>query len=162
MRKLFYVALVALFALLVLPGAVSALDDTATVAVTGNIGLSVDVSVSPDTIPFSTMVAGTEESGQTTVTLSTTSSSWSVTAADQNAATKGYMYRTGPVKLTNALRFGTAANPTGTLVTDLTNFMSGTAPVSGSTRIAYVEQDIAAADGSGAYTMTVTFTATAN
>jgi hypothetical protein len=161
MRKMLLAGLAALLVLLVLPGAVSAATDSKTVTVTGSIGLSVSVGVSPATVDFSTMQAGTEESSQTTVTVTTTSASWNVLASDNNAATKGYMYRTGPVKLTNALRFGKTADPTGTLVTDQTNFMSGTAAGT-HTQIAYVEQDIAPADAQGSYTMTITFLATAN
>lgn len=162
MKKLIFGALIALLALLILPGAVSAAEDSDTVTISGSIGLAVDVSVSPASINFDTMSTGVEESGQTTVSLTTTSASWSVTAADLNAATKGFMYRAGPVPLVNALRFGKTANPTGTLVADMTDFMAGTAPITGATQVAYIEQDIAATDASGSYTMTITFTATAN
>jgi hypothetical protein len=106
------------------------------------------------------MVAGTEESSQSTVTVQTTSASWNVLASDGHTTTKGYMYRPTDVKLTNALRFGKAADPTGTLVADFTNFMQGTAAGT-FTQIAYVEQDIASADATGSYTMTITFLATA-
>lgn len=162
MKKMIFGAFIALLVLLMLPGAVSAATDTDAVTITGSIGLALDVSVSPDSISFDTMSTMAEESGQTTVSLTTTSASWSVAAADLNSGTKGYMYRPGPVTLTNALRFGKTANPTGTLQTDMVDFMSGTAPATGTTQIAYIEQDIAAADASGSYTMTITFTATAN
>jgi hypothetical protein len=45
MRKLFYVALIGLLALLVLPGAVSAATDTGTAAVVANIGGTIDLTV---------------------------------------------------------------------------------------------------------------------
>ena len=58
------------------------------------------------------------------------------------------------------LRFGKVANPVGNLVTDFPNFMTGTTAGSFD-QMAYVKQDIAVADPTGAYTMTITFTGTA-
>ena len=160
MRKLFYVAFVALIALLVLSGAVSAAGSD-TVVVNGNIATTMEVNAAAASIEFGSMVAGTEESGSTNINVVTTSTSWNVKASDERTATKGFMYKPTDIKLTNALRFGKTADPTGTLVTDFASFMSGTTAGSFD-QMAYIEQDIAPADQQGTYTMTITFTGSAS
>ncbi len=156
MKSIVYLALAGLIALLVFPGAVSAAGSD-TVVVSGSIGTTMEVNAEAASISFSTMQNGTPSTGNTNVNVVTTAATWHVTASDANAATKGYLYRTGPVKLTYPLNFGTAANPTGTLVTDSTSFMSGTSAGSFS-QAAYVRQVVATADAAGSYTMTITFT----
>jgi hypothetical protein len=65
MRKLFYVTLVGLLALLVLPGAVSAADDTGSVPIVANIGNYIDLTVTgtlgTPASPWSLSVGGLNE-----------------------------------------------------------------------------------------------------
>jgi hypothetical protein len=162
MRKMLFIGLVLLVLLCAMPSAVSAAGSD-TVVVNGNIAISMEVNAAATSIEFGSMAAGTEESGSTTINVVTTSTSWNVRASDERTTTKGFLYKSGTpdVPLTNALRFGKTANPTGTLVTDLANFMQGTTAGSFD-QMAYVEQDIAPADRQGTYTMTITFTGTAS
>jgi len=161
MRKMLLAGLAALLMLLVLPGAVSAaLVDTVTVS--GTISISMDVSASPETIEFSTMVNGTMESSTTTVTVTTTSANWNVKASDELATTKGFMYKTGPVKLTAPLYLSKDTGATvRSLRADWTGFMSGT--TAGTTpQVTTIQQVIYPTDSSGSYTITITFTGTAS
>jgi hypothetical protein len=159
MRFLTLAGLVALVMLVAMPAAVSAAGSD-TVVVSGSIGTTMEVNALAATIDFGSMTNTTPATGSTNVNVVTTSTSWNVKASDANTATKGYLYKTGPVKLTYPLYFGTVASPTGTLVTDISNFMSGTSAGSFD-QMAYIKQVIAVADSSGAYTMTITFTGTA-
>jgi hypothetical protein len=164
MKKILFIGLVLLALLIVMPAAVSAAEtDSDAVTVSGSIGLAIDVSVTPAAIPFDTMTAGVDETGSTVVKVTTTSSSWTVTATDQKANNKGYMTTvsdgTGK-KLASMLNFGKSASPSGNLP-DAT-FMTGLAPVKDQLETAYVKQSIAAADSDGAYSIVITFTGTAN
>ena len=69
MRKLFYVALIGLLALLVLPGAVSAADDTGFAPIVANIGNYIDLTI--------------------TGTLGTPASPWSLSVGGLNENTDG-------------------------------------------------------------------------
>lgn len=162
MRTILFTGLVLLTLLLALPAAVSAADSD-TVQVTGSIGLTMDVTAATDTIPFGSMVAGTDETGNTVVTVVTTGSSWTVTAADAKATNKGYM-------TTNADGSGKKLAGAFQISNDETTFSpltSGYAFMSGSsagtfTDTADVKQTISAADSSGSYQITVTFTGSAS
>jgi hypothetical protein len=159
MRKKLFIGLVLLVLLVAMPVAVSA-GGSDTVVVSGSIGTTMEVNALAATIDFGSMTNTTPATGSTNINVITTSTSWNVKASDANTATKGYLYKTGPIKLTYPLNFGTVASPTGTLVTDYANFMTGTTAGSFN-QMAYVKQVIALADTSGAYTMTITFTGTA-
>jgi hypothetical protein len=158
MRKMLFIGFVLIALLVAMPAAVSAAGSD-TVVVSGNIGTTMEVNAIATAIDFSAMQNGTPETGSTNVNVVTTSTSWNVKVSDANSATKGYLYKTGPVKLTYPLNFGTTSDPTVTLVTDYSNFMTGTTAGSFD-QMAYVKQIIALADTSGAYTMTITFTGT--
>ena len=69
MRKLFYLTLIGLFALLVLPGAVSAADDTGSAPIVANIGNYIDLTI--------------------TGTLGTPASPWSLSVGGLNENTDG-------------------------------------------------------------------------
>jgi hypothetical protein len=142
-----------------LPVGVSAAGSD-TVTVSGSIGISIDVSASQKTIDFASMAAGVDESGQSTITVATTSTSWSVTASDARATTKGYMYRTGDVKLASPFRLSKDNSVFTPLTSDISNFMSGTSAGTFN-QIAYVKQSISPADSSGSYSITTTFTGSA-
>jgi hypothetical protein len=155
MKKILFIGLVLIALLFVMPSAVSA--ETDTVVVQGSIGGSIAVTATPDTIDFGAMVAGTPETGSTQTSVTTTYTTWSLTASDAATATKGFMYKTGPVKLANALKIGTGT-PTATLVTNPYSIRAGTAAGTFTDTI-NVAQDIAGTDAEGSYTMTITFTA---
>jgi hypothetical protein len=162
MRKMLFLGLVLIALLVAMPAAVSAAE-TDTVLVSGNIGLSMDVTASTDTISFGSMASGVDETGSTVVTVVTTGSSWTVTASDAKATSKGYMTTnadgTGKV-LANAFRIsndGTTFSP----LTSSYAFMSG-ATAGTFTDTADVKQAIAVADASGTYQITVTFTGSAS
>jgi len=157
MRKIVFIGLVLLALLVAMPSAVSAAN---TVEISGTISAAISVNVDNAAINFGSMTNGVEESANTHVDVVTSSDSWSVTAADTKTTNKGFMTKPTDVKLFNALRFGTAADPTGTLTTDIPNWMSGTSAGT-FTQNVYVEQDIAQTDSDGAYTMTITFTGAA-
>jgi len=160
MKYLVYAGIVALLVLVLLPAGVFAAGSD-TVTVSGSIGLSMDVSASPKTIDFGSMAAGVDETGTTTVTIATTSTNWAVSASDSRSATKGYMYKTGDVKLTNPFQLSKDGSTYSSMVSDMGTFMSGTTAGSHN-QVAYVKQAIEGADSSGSYQITVTFTGSAS
>ena len=161
MRKLLFRALVALLVLLVLPGAVSAVEDDATVTITGSIAESIAITVSDTDLDFEDMSTAAPEIAATDVTVTTTSNSWSVTASDEDTSNKGYMETTGLVKLTNPFELSNSDGEPWTwhaMTTDFPSFMSGTtAGVVADT--AWVKQEIDLLDAKGTYSITITFTA---
>ncbi len=162
MRKIVLIGLVLLALLVTMPAAVSAAD-TDTVYVSGSIGLSIEVDAAPAAIDFGSMEAGHDETGSTVVNVVTTGTSWTVTASDTKTTEKGKMTTnadgTGKV-LANAFQIsndGTNFSP----LTSNFAFMSGSSAGSFSDT-ADVKQVIAAADSSGTYQITVTFTGSAS
>jgi hypothetical protein len=164
MKKSLLLGLLAL-ALLVIPGVVSA-GGSADLSVTGSISTGIDVSVSPTSITYGTMMPLTYYDGYTTVTAIVQSSpnGWSVTAADSGSPYYGYMKIVGNIYSTLKdpiyLRQGYSGSPQA-LTSPFTNFMSGSS--SGPyTQDAYLKQYIRTDDNAGSYTITVTFTGTTN
>jgi len=160
MRKILFIGLVLIALLFAMPAAVSAAGSD-TVTVSGSINIAMDVSASPKTIDFGTMASGVDETGQTTVTVVTTSTNWAVTASDARTATKGYMYKTGDVKLTTPFQLSKDGTTFSPLTSDFADFMTGTTAGTHN-QIAYVKQAIAGADSSGSYQITATFTGSAS
>jgi hypothetical protein len=153
MRKLFYMALIGLLALLVIPGVVSA-GSSDTITVTGSIGGSIDVTVTAD-VNFGAMTP-TNTYTDTTTDLSVTSTfnSWTVSATDQNAGANTGKMLSGTTPLTNAFRInknaGTYQNlPYAAILTGGAG--SATADIG-------FQQQIVAGDQAGSYTITVVFT----
>jgi PKD repeat protein len=120
---------------------------------------SIAVTVTDASIPFGTMAAGETKTGSRTVNVDVTGgTAWSVTAADNDAVTKGYMATATDVKLANPFQL----SKTGTagtfqdMTTNFADFLTGSAGSDGS-GTAYVQQVIGA-DAPGAYSITLTFT----
>ena len=156
MRKMLFIGLVLLALLCAMPAAVSAAGSD-TVIVSGSIGGSIDVTAGSD-IDFSSMPVGTE-TGSVSTSVTTTYTTWYLRASDDApAATKGYMFRTGPVKLQNPLKIGIEATPTAVLTTVPYTVRTGTAAGT-FTDTVNVAQQIVGTDAAGSYSMTVTFTA---
>ena len=106
MKYLVYAGLVALIALVCLPAGVSAaLTDT--VVVSGSIGGSLDVDVTPNGgVSWGAMSVGTKQDLTTAdLTVTTTYPVWHVNAADASVTHKGYMNDvTSNFNLTNAFQ----------------------------------------------------------
>ncbi len=120
---------------------------------------SIAVTVTDASIPFGTMAAGETKTGSRTVNVDVTGgTAWYVTAADNDAVTKGYMATASDVKLANPFQL----SKTGTagtfqdMTTNFADFLTGSAGSDGS-GTAYVQQVIGA-DPPGAYSITLTFT----
>jgi PKD repeat protein len=120
---------------------------------------SIAVTVTDASIPFGTMTAGETKTGSRTVNVDVTGgTAWYVTAADNDAVTKGYMATATDVKLANPFQL----SKTGTagtfqdMTTNFADFLTGSAGSDGS-GTAYVQQVIGA-DAPGAYSITLTFT----
>jgi hypothetical protein len=104
MKKLFYVALVGLFALLVLPGAVSAASSD-TITVSGNIGGSIDVWLNQDYVDFGAMTAGnTYTNNTTTLAFSSNYASYTISATDLNTGTNSGKMLAGTTPLANSFQ----------------------------------------------------------
>lgn len=156
MRKLVILCAFVIALMIALPAAVSAAD-TDTVVVQGSIGVSIDVSVEDASIDFSSMSTAAPETADTDVTVTTSSTSWSVTASDAKTTNKGFMVKTGPVPLHNAFELSNDGSAYNALTSNFVNFMTGSA-AGASTDTAYMRQVIASNDENGAYEITVTFT----
>jgi hypothetical protein len=95
MKYLVYAGLVALMILVCLPAGVSAAQAD-TVVVSGSIGGSIDVDVTPNGgVPWGLMSLGTKTDLTTAgLNVTTTYPAWHVDAADASASHKGFMYDT--------------------------------------------------------------------
>ncbi len=165
MRSFLLVGLVVLAVLVCLPMVVSAAPSD-TVVVSGSIGGSIDVDVTPNTgVPWGLMAIGTmTDLDSADLNVTTTYSAWHVDAADAKTPDTGYMVN-GTTPLTNPFQLsnndGTGWTPmTGTF----TNFQS---QASGGAGIHIynigLQQVITATDPEGAnYQITITFTGAAN
>ena len=147
-----FAGLAALLVLLVLPGAVSAASSD-TVVVSGDIGGYIDVAVTSESLSLGTMVVGTPATASTTLTVSSSYATWGVDASD---ATNGGYMKNGAVALTNLFQINNGG-AYDDLATPFTDFFTGSAGV-GQTKPVNVQQSITAADASGTYSITVTFT----
>lgn len=130
-------------------------SDTETKTNSISVGAAViDVTVTEASINFGTMSAGVDATGSSNVNVDVTGgTAWSVTAAANNG---GYM-RTGTTNLASPFQLskdGTTFEP---MTSDFAGFLTGSAGADGS-GTAHVRQAIAAADGPGAYSITLTFT----
>jgi len=115
----------------------------------------IEVTVNPTSINFGSMQAGVDETGNSTVSVDVTGgTAWSVTGSASNG---GYM-GTGTVNLANPFQLSkTDGSGYQDMNVAFSNFLTGSAGVDGSGP-AYVKQVIDAADGPGAYSITLTFT----
>jgi hypothetical protein len=96
MKKILFVGIVALMVLVCLPGAVFAAP-TDTVVVSGSIGGSIDVDVTPDAgVSWGVMTVGTRTDTTTAdLNVTTTYNAWRVDAADAKTTNKGLMVDAG-------------------------------------------------------------------
>jgi|MudIll2142460700_1097286.scaffolds.fasta_scaffold273314_2 hypothetical protein len=161
MRKLFYVALIGLLALLVMPGVVSAAESD-TVTVSGTIGGYIDVAVAADTLSLGTMTIAGPNTAATSLTVSSSFNSWGVDVSANNA---GYMADATPdpdVPLDTLFDISNDAGATWhQLGTTWTDFFTGTAGT-GMTETVNVRQIVTVGDPAGTYSITVTFTGASN
>ncbi|HPA08585.1 MAG TPA: hypothetical protein PLK36_10515 [Methanoregulaceae archaeon] len=166
MKKLVFGALIALLALLVLPGAVSA-GPSDTITVTGSIGAYIDVDVSAASLTLMPNPMTTTEKSAATTNLVVDSSytSWGVDVSDEKTIEnhKGYMVTADatPIPLGTLFEIGEAAGPWYNLNVILTDFFTGSAGQD-MTKTFVVRQGITPADPAGTYSITVTFTGASN
>jgi len=166
MKYLVYAGLVALMVLVCLPSAVSAaLTDT--VVVSGSIGGSLSVDVTPDAgVSWGAMNVGTK-TDLTTADLSvvTTYPAWHVDAADANVTHKGFMNDATVGKLTNAFEISKDGGTGWTAMTGaFNNFAQKTTDGAGTWPSDIgLKQVITAGDEAGTnYQITITFTGAAS
>lgn len=153
MRTLFYMALVGLLALLMLPGAVSAASSD-TITVTGSIGGSIDVIVTAD-VNFGAMTPGnTYSDTNTDLTVSSTFPSWTVSATDQNAGANTGKMLSGAIPLTNAFKINVNSGTYQGL--PFSPILTGGAG-SAAADIGF-QQQVVSGDQAGTYSITVVFT----
>jgi hypothetical protein len=167
MKYLLYAGFAALLILAFLPAPVSAaLSDT--VVVSGSIGGSLSVSVTPDTgVSWGAMNVGTK-TDLTTADLSVVTSypAWHVDATDANVSHKGYMYDTTTTyKLASPFQVSNTGGGSWTAMTgSFTNFAqkatngAGTWPYDIGLQQAISGTDQAASN----YQITITFTGAAS
>ncbi|HNB02843.1 MAG TPA: hypothetical protein PLV88_01005 [Methanoregulaceae archaeon] len=153
MKKLVFGALIALLALLVLPGAVSA-GPSDTITVTGSIGGSIDVTVTAD-VNFGAMTPGnTYTDTNTDLSVTSTFASWTVSATDQNAGENTGKMLSGTTPLANAFKINVNAGAFQPL--PYSPILSGSA--GSSTADVGFQQQVVSGDQAGSYTITVVFT----
>jgi hypothetical protein len=162
MNKILFVGIVVLMVLVCLPVAVSAAP-TDTVVVSGSIGGSIDVDVTPDAgVSWGAMAIGTRTDLTTAkLNVTTTYPAWHVDAADAKVTNKGFMVN-GTTNLTNPFELSKNGAPgpwipmTGTF-TNFQQFTSGGAGIH-----LYdigLQQVIVATDAEGSnYQITITCT----
>jgi PKD repeat protein len=118
---------------------------------------TIEVSIGPSAITFGTMSPATPSTGSAVVTVSTSGgTSWSVTAADADAATKGYMATTSDARLAAPFQLSNGGGFLN-ITSDFTGFMTGSGAGT-TTRNANVKQIIVPSDAPGDYAITITFT----
>jgi len=165
MKKILFVGFVVLMMLVCLPVAVSAAP-TDTVVVSGSIGGSIDVDVTPDIgVSWGVMTVGTRTDTTTAdLNVTTTYNAWRVDAADAKTPNKGLMVDSGTGRtLTNAFQVsngGASYTPmTGSLLfQQLTTDGAGTHLYD-----IGLQQVISGTDPAGSnYQITVTFTGAAS
>lgn len=160
--KYFTIAgLVALMILICLPAAVSA-GLTDTVVVSGSIGGSLDVDVTPNAGVSWGAMSGTKTDLTTAdLTVVTTYPAWHVDAADAKTTNKGYMVDATAGKLTNAFQVSNNGGGAWTPMTgSFTNFAHKTTAGAGTWPYDIgLQQVISGSDPAGSnYQVTVTFT----
>jgi hypothetical protein len=167
MKHFIYAGIIALMILVSLPASVSAaLTDT--VVVSGSIGGSLSVAVTPDTgVSWGAMNVGTK-SDLTTADLSvvTTYPAWHVDATDANVSHKGYMYDTATTyKLASPFQISNNGGTTWTAMTGIfTNYAQKTSNGAGTWPFDIGLQQVISATDSAAsnYQITITFTGAAS
>jgi PKD repeat protein len=113
---------------------------------------TVDVTVTPAGVNFGTMTAGIDSTGSTQVAVTTDGgTAWTVTASANNG---GYM-KAGALQLASKFQLANGLGAFHDMDTSM-SFMTGT-PNEDRTDTANVKQAIAAADGPGSYSITLTF-----
>lgn len=149
----------ALVIVLIVPMTVFAATDTSLIS--GTVGATMSVA-SPGPITLPSLVPGnTVESSVQTVTVITNTNGWSLTVAESGGSPDGKMEKSGPI---------TMANPIKVKGGDLSNYMSLETLVTlknanGSSGTIYLnnvyfQQQVAANEAAGTYSITVVFTAT--
>jgi hypothetical protein len=166
MKYLVYVGLVALMAFVCLPAAVSAATED-TVVVSGSIGGTLSVDVTPDAgVSWGAMSVGTK-TDLTSADLSvvTTYPAWHFDAADAKTTDKGFMVDATVGKLDNAFKISNNEGTGWTAMTgSFTNFAQKTSDGAGTwpTDIG-LQQEITATDEAASnYQITITFTGAAS
>ncbi len=166
MKKILFAGIVVMMVLVCLPALVSAAE-TDTVVVSGSIGGSIDVDVTPDAgVSWGAMAVGTRtDLTNVTLNVTTTYPSWHVNAADLGAY-RGYMMDSVAGNLTYPFQLSKSGDPgpwipmTGTF----TNFQS-LGPTGGAGSRTFpvgLRQVIAITDEEAAnYQITITFTGAA-
>jgi hypothetical protein len=156
-RKIIIIGLVLMALLTAMPAAVSA-GATDTVTVSGSIGGYIDVAVTDATLSLNEMSVGTPGTAATTITVDSSYNSWGV---DVSATNGGYMQGT-PGNLDTLFDISNDAGSTWhQLATTWTDFFTGSAGVDQDETV-NVRQTVTAADPSGTYSITVTFTGASN
>lgn len=161
MRTFLLIGFVVLVALVCLPAGVSAAT-TDTVVVSGSIGGSIDVDVTPDVgVSWGGMTIGTRtDLTSADLNVTTTYPAWHVDAADAKGTNTGYMVN-GTTNLTNPFQLSNNGGSSWTPMTGVfTNFQQLTSGGAGiHTYNIGLQQIIAASDAEGAnYQITITFT----
>lgn len=167
MKKILFIGLVLLALLCAMPAAVSA-GLTDTVVVSGSIGGSLSIDVTPDAgVAWNEMVIGTK-TDLTSADLSvvTTYPTWHVDAADAKTPNKGYMYDTLTSNpLSNAFEISNNGGTGWTAMTgSFANFAQKTSNGAGTWPYDIgLKQVITAADEATTnYQITITFTGAVN
>ncbi len=181
MRKLFYVALIGLLALLVLPGAVSAADDTGEAPVVANIGSYIDLTITgtlgTPASPWSLSVGGLNENNDAIDANVKSTSNYELKVMDALTDTKppasagkmaewsGSAYVASGKLLTNAFQVKAGSEPQGYITLTGTNQIiadeDATVPAGDNFDIG-LKQNIVVGDTtlpSNDYRIVVTFTA---
>jgi|WetSurMetagenome_2_1015567.scaffolds.fasta_scaffold02485_5 hypothetical protein len=165
MKYLYYAGLVALMVLFCLPAGVSAAT-TDTVVVSGSIGGSLSVDVTPDAgVSWGAMSGTKTDLTSADLTVVTTYPAWHVDAADAKTTNKGYMVDATAGKLTNAFHISNNGGSVWTAMTgSLNNFAQKTTAGAGTWPFDIgLQQVISGTDPAGSnYQITVTFTGAAS
>jgi hypothetical protein len=165
MKYLFYAGLVVLMVLICLPAGVSAAT-TDTVVVSGSIGGSLSVDVTPDAgVSWGAMSGTKTDLTSADLNVVTTYPAWHVDAADAKTTNKGYMVDATAGKLTNAFQISNNGGSGWTPMTgSFTNFAQKTTAGAGTWPFDIgLQQVISGSDPAGSnYQITVTFTGAAS
>jgi hypothetical protein len=160
MRSFLLIGLVMLAVLVCLPAAVSAAESD-TVVVSGSIGATIDVDVTPNTVvSWGTMAVGIRQDlGTVSLNVTTTLPAWHVDAADAKETYKGYMVN-GTTNLTNPFQLSNDGSTWIPMTGTFNNFQQLSSGGAGIHNYPVrLQQVIAATDAEGSnYQITITFT----
>ncbi len=151
MRKIFYLALPGLLALLILTGVVSA-GSSALVNISGTVGY-LEVTATPGNLTFGNMIAVNVYNTSTILEVESSFPEWRVDASDQNTGLNSGFMLSGSTPLTNDIILIVDQTP----IAPWYNIMSGQAGTT-SEEIEF-HQAVVNEDTPGDYTITIVFTA---